>query len=71
MFKFVQFATYFAKHFLHEFGVLCWSTTMCELQMQLSNSLGQGSHSHGKGLKSMEKNLVMESHGKVMEFLYC
>ena len=27
----------------------------------------QGSHSHGKSGKVMEKLVVMESHGKVME----
>ena len=27
----------------------------------------QGSHSHGKSWKVMEKKAVMESHGKVME----
>ena len=29
--------------------------------------LEQGSHSHGKSDKVMEKFVVMESHGKVME----
>ena len=28
---------------------------------------GQGSHSHGKSWKILEKKVVMESHGKVME----
>ena len=27
----------------------------------------QGSHSHGKSWKILEKKVVMESHGKVME----
>ena len=31
------------------------------------DTVDQGSHSHGKTWKSMGKNLVMESHGKVME----
>ena len=56
---------------------------------EVGNSIynNQGSHSHGKAWKSMEKNLVMEKswkmgeknkvmeiqkgHGKVMEFLHC
>ena len=29
--------------------------------------ISQGSHSHGKSRKAVEKCMVMESHGKVME----
>ena len=42
----------------YEFHETCHSVTFTALQ---------GSHSHGKSGKVMEKFVVMESHGKVMD----
>ena len=54
------------------FYALCLSVTECHgcfgcLLLEVSVYTNQGSHSHGKSGKVIEKCVVMESHGKVME----
>ena len=56
----------------HVKSMCTWSTigtrlASLEAATRTSKLLLQGSHSHGKSGKVMEKFLVMESHGKVME----